>query len=250
MRRLLFIYLLLLPFAVAFGQRKSPIFEQAERLFAEKNYTEAVKLYQKVDNYLEARYKLGLCYDKGWGVEKDKKKAVKWYRLAAAERYPMALIRLGICYQYGAGVERDIDEAKNMYRAAALTKDPYAQWYYGDCLEYGQVGVVDGSQALIWYERAAEQGYVKAQLSAGEYYMKQSIPSFMDYLDASKWLRMAVEQGDSRSKTLLAEALYRIALAFYTGDGVSKDTNEAKPYFQEAADLGHVQARQLLTVLF
>ena len=250
MKKALLVYLLLLPLVAAFGQGKSEIFERAERLFAEKNYAEAAKLYQKVDNYLEAQYKLGLCYDKGWGVDQDMKKAVRWYRSAATESHPMALIKLGDCYRNGAGVERDMEEAAKMYRAAALTKDPYAQWHYGYCLENGYTGVVDDLQAIIWYERAAEQGYVKAQYYAGIYYMKQSIPSFKDYVEASKWFRMAVKQGDSESRALLAEALYRIALAFYTGDEVSKDEKEAKRIFQEAAELGHVQARQLLGALF
>ena len=50
-----------------------------------KNYTKAVKLFRKAaeKGHADAQYHLGLCYDQGIGVPKDKSEAEYWYRKAA-----------------------------------------------------------------------------------------------------------------------------------------------------------------------
>ena len=42
-----------------------------------------------------AQYQLGVCYDKGAGVQANE--AVKWYRKAAEQGYAAALCNLGVC---------------------------------------------------------------------------------------------------------------------------------------------------------
>ena len=50
-----------------------------------ENYTKAVKLFRKAagKGHADAQYHLGLCYDQGIGVPKDKSEAEYWFRKAA-----------------------------------------------------------------------------------------------------------------------------------------------------------------------
>lgn len=54
-----------------------------------------------------AQNNLGYCYEKGNGVLKDYKEAVKWYRKAANQGSSEAQTNLGFCYFYGYGVLAD-----------------------------------------------------------------------------------------------------------------------------------------------
>ena len=47
----------------------------------------AAAWYKKAadQNYTEAQYQLGVCYEIGLGVPEDKAKAVMWYKKAGAE---------------------------------------------------------------------------------------------------------------------------------------------------------------------
>jgi len=56
-----------------------------------------------------------LIFYNGKGVAQSYDKAVKWYRLAAAQGLPDALYNLGMCYEYGEGVPEDDHEALRLY---------------------------------------------------------------------------------------------------------------------------------------
>ena len=55
----------------------------------------------------QAQCDLGVCYEQGAGVPKDKVEAVKWFRKAADQRNAAAQCALGVCYDEGSGVLKD-----------------------------------------------------------------------------------------------------------------------------------------------
>ncbi len=64
---------------------------------------------------------LARCYDKGYGVLKDEKKAIELYERAVELGNARAMYNLGVCYKYGEGVPKDMNKAIELYeRAAAL----------------------------------------------------------------------------------------------------------------------------------
>ncbi|MBO5142991.1 MAG: sel1 repeat family protein [Clostridia bacterium] len=79
----------------------------------EQSYEEAVKWWKlsAEENYVEAEYKLGDCYEKGYGVEQSYEEAVKWYIRAAEKGNKVAMSCLVDCYKYGRGVERSYRDA-------------------------------------------------------------------------------------------------------------------------------------------
>ena len=75
----------------------------------------------------EAQYNLGLCYEKGDGVEENYYQAVYWYKKAAERGYIDAQFNLGVCYDYGKGVEQDYVQAAYWYKKAAEQGDAMAK---------------------------------------------------------------------------------------------------------------------------
>jgi TPR repeat protein len=74
-----------------------------------------------------AQFDLGYCYDKGKGVTKDYKEAVKWYAKAAEQGNVDAQYNLGSCYFSGEGVTKDYQEAVKWFTKAAKQGSPEAK---------------------------------------------------------------------------------------------------------------------------
>ena len=64
----------------------------------------------------------------GWGVTKDLKEVVKWWRKAADQGDALAQIGLGAMYRDGRGVTRDCKEALRWYRKAAKQGNAAARY--------------------------------------------------------------------------------------------------------------------------
>ena len=68
-----------------------------------------------------AQFKLGLMYSIGWGVPKDEKLAVEWYRKAADQGDADAQFNLGVMYDNGRGVPKDDVSAYTWLNIAAVS---------------------------------------------------------------------------------------------------------------------------------
>ena len=55
----------------------------------------------------------------GYGVQRDYKEALKWFKLAAAKGSVCSQFYIGIMYQDALGVTKDTNEAKKWYKLAA-----------------------------------------------------------------------------------------------------------------------------------
>ena len=67
-----------------------------------------------------AQFYLGVRYDDGEGVPKNKVEAAKWHRKAAEQGIAAAQFNLGILYANGWGVAKDQVEAYAWFNLAAL----------------------------------------------------------------------------------------------------------------------------------
>lgn len=85
--------------------------------------------------------------------------AIKWYQKAAEQGSADAQYKLGVCYEKGEGVEKDAVEAAKWYQEAAEQGNKYAQYNLAALYEKGQDALeMDKEKALKWYRKAAEQG--------------------------------------------------------------------------------------------
>ena len=67
------------------------------------------------------QYQAGLFYEAGTnGFQQDIEQAVYWYQAATEHKYLPAYARLGVLYEFGRGLPRDKNTAVSCYEAAAL----------------------------------------------------------------------------------------------------------------------------------
>ena len=136
--------------------------------------------------------------------------------------------------------------AKNNHREAfasaqeADLTDAVIQYIIGCGFRYGydfgdnivSVRPIDkDGESLKWFQKAAEQGHVRAQYEMGNRHEQVS-----NYKDAVKWYRMAAEQGD-------AESQRRLGCLYYNGRGVGQDYLEAVRWTRRAAEQGDAIAQ-------
>ncbi|THV06752.1 HCP-like protein, partial [Dendrothele bispora CBS 962.96] len=81
-----------------------------------------------------AIYEVGQCFFHGWGVSKDQKMAVKYYRVAARLGDADAQTDLGFCLANGKGCKKDRKEAAHWYKLAVAqgASDVGLAWIYKD----------------------------------------------------------------------------------------------------------------------
>ena len=115
----------------------------------------------------------------------------------------------------------------------------YALGYYYDS---GRGVPKDYKEAIKWYMKAANQGYIEAQYNLGLLYMKgKGVPQ--DYKEAFKWYTEAANQGHELAQ-------YNLALIYYEGKGVSRNYEEAIKWYTEAANQGHELAQYNLALMY
>ena len=113
-----------------------------------------------------------------------------------------------------------------------------AQLALGERLAAGDGVEKNLDEALVWLEKAAEDGSVPAQMRLVELYGERGAPE--DAARAERWLRAAAEAGDARAQVMLAE---RILAA-------GGDDAEAAKWIARSAEAGDprgqlAQARRL-----
>ena len=181
-----------------------------------------------------AQLEIGICYQKGDGVEKDEIKAFEWFEQSARQGNADAQTCLGLCYGMGMGVQKDFDQAIKWWRKAAYQGHPQAQYYLGNCYNHGTGVSVDYTHAALWYQKAAEQGNADAQFMIGVFYSIGRGVQESSADAASWWLKSAV-QGNS-------DAQYMIGVCYENGEGVEKDGNQATYWYEKAAKQGQKDA--------
>lgn len=114
-QRLLFILLLALATSMAVSaQDVKELYQQGKALYDAKQYDKAFPILKTAASkgHKKAQYRVGRCYAKGRGVEKDKKAAFQWYAKSAKQDYAKAQYALGKCYLKGKGTLADKKQAK------------------------------------------------------------------------------------------------------------------------------------------
>ncbi len=176
-----------------------------------------------------AQDRLGVLYDKGWGVSQDYGQALKWYRRAAEQHYSLAERNLGHMYEEGHGVAQNYGEAVNWYRRAAEQRLIPAYHNLGYMYEQGRGVPQDYAEAVKWYRRAAEQNFPPAEFSLGLMYAEgHGVPR--NDREAAKWYGYAAENGDPSAQN-------NLGLLYATGRGAPQDYVKAYLWLSLAAAL-------------
>lgn len=132
----------------------------------EKNVVEAARLYKLAadQGFSYGQFLLAICYKNGIGVNLDKQESFRLYRLSGENGYIPAWSNVGLCYESGSGIAKNIEEAAKMYLLAAIEGHAPAQKCLAVCYDNGSGVSKDKQEATKWYRLAADQGYAQAQV--------------------------------------------------------------------------------------
>lgn len=138
----------------------------------------------------------------------------------------------GYDYYFGKnGVSIDYEKARQWYEKSAHQNYQYAQSSLSSLYLSGLLGDVDYEQGLYWLNQACDGGY---ETSCRE--LKRVTKKFEQHKNRTN-LEAIAESNDPK-------ALFELGSLYYTsGNGVSKDINQAVLYWEKSAKLDFPQAQ-------
>ena len=103
MMRQLFLLLALMVGLAASAQDVEALYDEGKALYDKKEYKAAIQklLPAAQQGHKKAQYRMGRCYDKGYGVLEDNDKAFSWYQKSAQQGYYKAEYQMARCYIKG-----------------------------------------------------------------------------------------------------------------------------------------------------
>ena len=91
---------------------------------------------------------LGMLYDLGQGVAKDKKLAFQWFKRAAKAGSAIGMANVGYCYMRGDGTNKDNDKAEKWLKQSAEAGNYWGMMRYGEYL----FSSVRYEESIHWYK--------------------------------------------------------------------------------------------------
>lgn len=127
---------------------------------ANKNYIEALKLYQKAGTLgnLYAQRWAGQFYLEGLGIEKNYEKAIQWFRMGAEQNDPISITNVAIMYSEGYGVSKNDEKAIALFKRASNLGHAFASGQLGLAYELGKGVSISYEHAVCYYQLALSQG--------------------------------------------------------------------------------------------
>lgn len=222
------------------------LYAAAELEYQRMNDAQAVAMYRSAaeGGHAGALYRLSLCYEYGFGVERDAARAAELLSKAAEQGCAEAQHELNkelyVRYVMGkiAYNSSRYEEAAAIFRLAAESGYAAAQYELGCCYNLGMGVEQNKQEAFVWFKRAAEGGYVLAQTNVALFYFS-GLGTARDEAVALYWFRLAAEQGDARAQ-------YNLGVMLLRGLGTMPNREEALLWLQRAAEQGHPQAQSFL----
>lgn len=188
----------------------------AKGIYEPHNLETAVYWYELAAKYgnLYAQYLMGICYQQGWLGKVDADRAYEYFSLANMND-DKARGQRQIAQFFGDkdSAMYDLAESFRWYEYAAQNGDVDAQLKLADWYYHGDGVAKDIMKALKWYGKAAAQSDPYAQYSVALIYLHGDKDIPIDYTQAVEWLQKAAHQGFSAAQ-------YTLGRLYYTGRGV------------------------------
>jgi TPR repeat protein len=204
---------------------------------------EAFNWYMKaaIQDWGDSQYQLGQMYEDGIEVKQNAQEAIKWYKKAIAsselgnmfaqERLEKLYLKLGMEAEAISLHRKETERGIQRSHANTLTQAQIGnveaqcaiaqQYLYAALNRPDELARLDYEEALRWYKKAADQGYVEALFQAGEMYR------FKDDKEAFKWYMEAAKKGHKK-------ACKRVAYMYGWGCGVERNFEEEKKWKEKS----------------
>lgn len=196
-----------------FGVKQNNDVAQRFVIAAAKN-GDPIAQYALADNFLNSRQAA------------NKKMGLIWLMKAVAQNNAEAQATLGALYAKGEMVDLDLDKAKALIGSSVAQGNVAAMYQMGEF--YNQQK--DVQQAKDWFIKAANAGYIPAEVAMSKLYTQPNTP-ITNMQSGYLWMMKAAQHGS-------AEAQRSVALMYKTGQGVAANEDLAKIWEEKA----HVSA--------
>ena len=212
------------------------LIEKARECMNREDYEQARILFEEAlaAGDITAACPLGTIYYQGLGVDKDFKRAVKYYERGANNDDPACLANLGMCYYWGDGVEVNL-ELSAFYSEKAAKKGNI-KGMFDTALNY-QRGIgkrVDLKKTLFWLEKAAKNDNIDALVELGCIYQRGEYVQ-KDEKKAIDYFKKAANAGNHHAMLLLAPY-------YEQGLHLRKNTKKATQLYSEAYEFFYEHA--------
>jgi len=214
----------------------------------------------------ESQFQIGRCYDRGLGVKKDLKKAIRWWKMSADHGHSKSQFNLGICYYSGEGVDRDVDLAYCYFRKSSADGNERSICYLGICYLRGLGVSKNYHEAVRLFQQSANTGCKEAQYYLGMCTAEGLGGLNANHIEALKWLRLSSDQGykpaDEYIEQIRLPSYYtppeeldsmeqfEIGFARYYGNGVKKNFDEALRWLTTSANNDNALAQYAISSAF
>lgn len=117
------------------------------------------------------------------------------------------------------------------------------QYYLARCYAYGTGIESNPANAYFWYQKSADQGYIRSQRDLG-CILWNGIGVAKDHSKALEVLHKAAEQGDAKTQ-------YELGMIYHFGyDIVKVNRVESTKWYFKAAELGYSDAQMIVAELY
>jgi len=233
------------------------------------DFKKAMDYFRKAadQQWVDGQLQLGNMYYHGTGVKPDYKMAVKYFNLASQSGHVLAFFNLAEMHAMGTGMLRSCPTAVELYKNVAergkwgeLMMEAHSDYRRGNLeeaivkylllaelgYEVAQSNVAfmydrkeigeslykedeNWPRALVYWTRAASQGYSAARVRLGDYYY-YGLGTDIDFEAAAFHYRIASEQQNN------AQAMFNLGYMHELGHGMPQDIHLAKRFYDMAAD--------------
>jgi TPR repeat protein len=221
---------------------------------AVRNEGRAAELYRKAADMgnAEAETRFAEALFDGRGIARYPDGSRAWLEKAVRQGNPRAECDLGVMLTEGLGTTQDRANGLRHLQAAARLGDGYAEDYLGQLAENGWTGEPSPSEAYMHYLTASEMGSAWGAYNIGRMH-ERGIGVYQNSSEALRWyMKVASMRGrdsldqwsDLRSEAVATTgANFRIGDMYAEGNGVPKDTIEAKKWYERGIDMASAGAR-------
>lgn len=216
-----------------------------------RDYKTAFTLFDESANAnKDAKVWLAFMYERGKGVEPNFQKALEIYQQTAdvgddyskkkLETLPKEMengtAQFYIAESYMG--EKEYQNAINWYVKSKNKGYVGAAYEIGNIYLQGLISPPDTTKAIDWFLKDSEKNNLKAHIALGNiYYVRKN------YVESFKYKMKGAELGDANS-------LNSIGYMYHQGEGVAKDLNQAFKYYAAAADKGYPMAMHNVGVMY
>ena len=200
-------------------------YDRAYQLYSDKKYDEAFKIFKKLG---DTGYQngglygyLGLCYELGYGVEKNEQQALYWYDKAFEMDEGWACYRYG-CILYTKG---SFEKALQCFVKGKNTFWGKAALAAGQMYEKGEGTTVDINKAVEMYRLSV---------------LQNDITSYYEYTDAYRALKrlgypVMTEQEIASITKWNEKNSYFVGQLYEKGEGIEKNIDKAIQMYRKSA---------------